>query len=148
MRRLKIFRDKNGCETKRPFGLEICQVKLRTIETGEVIKRGCGLRGLAPWDGGMRCLYCGNWIYQPEVELETLWFHFKTGRDYWRSATIGGRDYINGVPAQGQAEDLPSLLLPDLKEVRPPSWFAWYLLLDEKQFKKYLETRETAHDPF
>jgi hypothetical protein len=96
------------------------------LDSGERLKRGCGNVGLVETVSGRRCLYCGNFIYGTESTPEDLWFHFKTGREYRRAATLAGVDFINGVPVIGTAEDLPGACLADLQEILPPPWFSSY----------------------
>ncbi len=125
---------------KSAIALRRCPILFHPMESGEKIKRGCGHMGMRSGHGAWRCFYCGHYIYRNEQDLSSLWFHFKLGREFWRGITLGGRDYVNGVPVVGQAEELPAVLLGDLKEVRPPRWFAAYMVLDDPRFKKYVET--------
>ncbi len=126
--------------SENAIALRRCPILFHSTESGEKIKRGCGHMGMRSGHGAWRCFYCGHYIYRNEQNLSALWFHFKLGREFWRGITLGGRDYVNGVPVVGQAEDLPASLLGDLKEVRPPKWFAAYMVLDDQRFKQYVET--------
>ncbi|PIQ95975.1 MAG: hypothetical protein COV67_12005 [Nitrospinae bacterium CG11_big_fil_rev_8_21_14_0_20_56_8] len=119
--------------------LRQCPVRYRRIESGEVLKHGCGLWGLAPHGIGWRCLYCGNYEYEEKSTLDSLWFHFKVGREYWRPAFFGGREFVNGVPVSPPADSLPGSLARDLQENRPPRWFPLYICCEEEQFQRYLE---------
>ncbi|MFQ5443123.1 MAG: hypothetical protein ACE5EK_00775 [Nitrospinales bacterium] len=120
-------------------GLRICKDTAITLESGETIRKGCGQRGMMPFEVGWRCFYCGNYFYNSKITLEDLWLHFKILREYRAAMTIDGRDYINGIPVSGQAEDLPATLLADLVEVKPPNWFYYYVKCDEQEFEHYLK---------
>lgn len=140
MKKLAIRRTReNGSKGNYSQDLHWCKIVFKTLETGETIKRGCGNRGLVRFEAGRKCFYCGNYVYYPNLKLETLWFHFKLGREYWRAINIDGRDFVNGIPVSGRAEPLPRYLLADLLEVRPPRWFPFYLLYEEEEFTRYLE---------
>ena len=134
---IKITRKAKGADTEGRSRFGRCRIVNLRLETGENLKRGCGLSGLDEVETGWRCFYCGNHIYRSGLPLDALWSHFKTGREYWRLAHVGGRDFVNGVPVTG--DDLPPWLLVDLKEIRPPQWFAYYLIYDERDFKLYLQ---------
>lgn len=133
--KIKITRGMSGLAGRSGFGR--CRIVNLRLETGEMLKRGCGLCGLEAVETGWHCFYCGNHIYRSGLPLDALWSHFKTGREYWRAIHVGGRDFINGVPMTG--EDLPRRLLADLKEIRPPRWFAYYLIYDEQEFMRYMQ---------
>lgn len=140
MKKLTIRRTcENGSKGSYSQGLRWCKIVVMTLETGETIKRGCGNRGLVGFEAGRKCFYCGNYVYHPNLKLETLWFHFKLAREYWRAVDIDGRDFVNGIPVPGRAEPLPHYLLADLVEVQPPRWFPFYLLYEEEEFIRYLE---------
>jgi hypothetical protein len=98
-----------------------------------------GQTGLMPDEVGWSCFYCGNYIFRPAPSLHDLWFHFKVGREYWRAMSLGGDNFINGVPVSGLPDSLPRRLWGDLTETRPPKWFKYYIVYDEEQFQKYLE---------
>lgn len=107
MRRIMIKQKKKTGETN----LVRCPIVMLQLGNGETIKRGCGVFGMEMVDIGWRCIYCGNYIYCSDVQLQELWSHFKTGREYWRPLFVDGRDFINGIPISGFAEDLPVRLL-------------------------------------
>lgn len=136
MKKIRIIQDKNGASSNDK-GFSQCPIVNQRLDTGEIIKRGCGLRGLAPCPAGWHCFYCGNYIFRVGLQLSVLWMHFKTGREYWRSIYIGGINYVNGIPST--SKDLPMRLLADIREVNPPRWFAYYLIYDEPDFKRYVE---------
>ncbi len=121
-----------------------CAVTVITLETGETVKKGCGRRGLAPFEAGLKCFYCGNVQYKAGSSLDELWFHFRLGREYWRVQSSGGREYVNGVPVRGAGDGLPPECMRDLADPRPPEWFRLYVQGDENQFQQYLRNRE-AH---
>lgn len=135
--RIKVTRNRNGVDTESRSRFGRCRIVNLRLETGETLKRGCGLSGLEEVETGWRCFYCGNHIYRSGLRLEALWSHFKIGREYWRPVHVEGRDFVNGIPVTG--EDLPRRLLADLKEIRPPRWFAYYLIYDEQEFTRYLQ---------
>lgn len=120
--------------------LRFCKDMLITLESGETIQKGCGQKGMMEFEAGWRCFYCGNYLYHSEIALEDLWLHFKVQREYRAVMTIDGRDYINGVPVPGPAEDLPPSCLGDLLEIEPPDWFFHYVSCDEQEFETYLKT--------
>ncbi|MFQ5674206.1 MAG: hypothetical protein ACE5G9_14085 [Nitrospinales bacterium] len=119
-------------------GLRQCKTTFVTLDSGETLKRGCGGRGLVAFEAGWRCLYCGNYIYHARLSVDTLWFHYKLTREYWRATHRGGQEYINGIPVDGCAETLPRFLAADLREVRPPRWFRFYIVCDAEEFACYL----------
>ena len=137
MRRIMIKQSRASQE--RETTLAQCPVVMLRLDNGETIKRGCGLYGLETVDIGWRCVYCGNFIYGSDLRIQELWLHFKTGREYWRPLHVNGRDFVNGIPVSGYIDDLPGRLLSDLKEIRPPRWFAYYLISSEQEFNQYLE---------
>lgn len=140
MRRIRIARSaKRALAGGGEDGLDLCRIVTANLETGETVKRGCGRKGMEAFGAGWRCLYCGNYVYRSGAGLAELWSHFKTGREYWRATVVGGQEFVNGVPAPGGAEGLPSRLLDDLREIRPPKWFAYYLVCEERDFRRYLE---------
>ena len=117
-----------------------CPQTVTRLDSGESIRRGCGRSGLIPNEVGWKCFYCGNYVYQVSPTLDSLWFHFKVAREYWRATHRSGVNFINGVPVSGTADSLPRRLRSDLSEPRPPKWFAYYVACDEGQFQRYLET--------
>lgn len=127
-------------KSRRKTSRRKCKRFIITLETGEKIKRGCGQFGLIPNEAGWRCFYCGNFIYEKKLSLESAWFHFKIAREYWRPSIVEGRGYINGIPVAGSPDPLPRRLLGDLVETRPPRWFPYFMLYNEEQFNRYLET--------
>lgn len=116
-----------------------CEVRVLSLENGDTVKRGCGQYGLMPNEAGWSCFYCGNYIFRTAPSLYSLWFHFKVGREYWRAMSLGGENFINGVPVSGLPDSLPRRLWGDLTETRPPKWFKYFIAYDEEQFQKYLE---------
>lgn len=134
-------REETGLQNQSKRLLE-CKVRMISLENGETVKRGCGRAGLMASEVGWHCFYCGNYIYQTNPTLDALWFHFKIAREYWRAMSREDKNYINGVPVSGFPEFLPRRLLADLAEARPPKWFRFYLVYDEEQFQKYLETQD------
>ncbi|QPJ64574.1 MAG: hypothetical protein G3M78_03855 [Candidatus Nitrohelix vancouverensis] len=116
-----------------------CRIVVRKLESGEMLKRGCGQCGMIVASGGWRCLYCGNFCYQSQPDLQTLWFHFKLSREFWRVSLQRDQVYINGFPVESPADSLPGFLRGDLSEVQPPDWFREYVLGDEYQFRNFLE---------
>jgi len=123
--------------------LKRCPVTLVTLDSGEILKKGCGRRGLTPFEAGWKCFYCGNYQYAPASGLDDLWFHFRTGREYWRVQSSAGREYVNGVPVAGAGDALPAGWMRDLADPRPPEWFRVYVQCDERQFNQYLQDRES-----
>lgn len=123
-----------------------CVVVTRTLEAGDTVKRGCGNRGMVFCDVGWRCLYCGNLVYCPDTSLNSLWFHFKVGREYWRIMNRESVNYLNGIPVHGEIDPLPRFLRADLEEKQPPKWFPYFLIYDEYQFKHYLEMSRYGRD--
>ncbi len=119
----------------------ICREVHLTLQNGEVLKRGCGRRGLYPFDGGWRCFYCGRYLYESGSSLQALWFHFRLAREYWRVQSANGRDFINGVPVPGLPDPIPLCLQGDLTEPDPPEWFAVFVDEDETEFKRYLKRK-------
>lgn len=132
MKKLKLVR---VCEQKTAPSLMRCPVVILTLDNGEVIKRGCGRSGMVKYDACLRCLYCGNYLYQKVPSLDSLWFHFRWAREFWRIHNTRGRDFVNGIPVTGKAETLPASCLPDLAESRPPWWFSCYLKSSEQEFR-------------
>jgi hypothetical protein len=126
------------CHQQNSGSLGLCRQVFHLMETGEKIKRGCGRRGLMPTEVGWKCFYCGNYIYRTSTTLIQLWFHFRLAREYWRASSRGDQEFVNGVPVAGNADPLPGRLLADLDNPRPPRWFRYYILYDEKQFQDYM----------
>lgn len=137
MGKLKIGRDREGNARR---ALRRCRILFVNLANGETVKRGCGGRGLMEFGAGWKCFYCGAYVYRPKLRMESLWFHFKMGREYWRMAFINGWEYINGVPVVAPAEHLPQDLLADLAEIQRPAWFDFYVMYEEEEFKRYLKT--------
>jgi len=109
------------------------------LDSGEVVKRGCGMRGLFPMEGGWRCFYCGHYLYDPTPQPESMWFHFRWAREFWRVQNDRGRDFVNGMPVAGRGDTLPVRLVRDLAEKDPPEWFHQFLVMEEKEFTQYLD---------
>ncbi len=123
-----------------------CRPKSIVLENGEKLKRGCGRVGLIPDAVGWKCFYCGNFVYQKQIPLDVLWFHFKTAREYWRVMSRQDKNFVNGVPVAGPADALPSALKRDLMEVHPPQWFLYFVLQDESEFQHYLQRKGIDDD--
>jgi hypothetical protein len=124
----------------KPGRRMLCEVRIIALESGETVKRGCGQTGLTPSAVGWSCFYCGNYIFRAQPSLYDLWFHFKMGREYWRAMSLGGENFINGVPVAGLPDSLPRRLWADLTETQPPKWFKYFITFDEEQFQQYIET--------
>ena len=139
-----VYQTGSRIPQKKSGRLRLCVVKIKQLETGEQIRRGCGFRGMVDCGVGWHCLYCGNIVYLPESSLGSLWFHFKTGREYWTATHQYAQDYVNGIPVDSPVDIIPRSLLADLDEPLPPDWFFCYVVYDEDQFMKYLETRVNA----
>jgi hypothetical protein len=121
-----------------------CPVTVVTLASGENIKRGCGRPGMVEFGACLRCLYCGNYLYKKSSSLESMWFHFRWAREFWRIHNTHGRDFVNGVPVMGNAETLPSSFLPDLAESKPPRWFSYFLKYSAQEFQEYLINLKTG----
>ncbi len=132
---MRLVKSKLKKNTPRLFR---CPVVIITLANGEVMKRGCGRRGMAAFDAGLRCLYCGNYIYKKAPSLESMWFHFRWAREFWKIHNDQGREYVNGIPVTGQAESLPASCLSDLAESQPPWWFPYYLKYGDREFREYM----------
>ncbi|MDH5764078.1 MAG: hypothetical protein OEZ51_13985 [Nitrospinota bacterium] len=135
MKKLKVVKTAGSKSDQRLFR---CPVVVIPLAGREVIKRGCGRLGMTEFDAGRRCLYCGNYIYRKTASVESMWFHFRWAREYWRTHNTQGRDFVNGVPVSGRAESLPSSCLSDLSESRPPRWFPYFLSHSDREFHEYL----------
>lgn len=135
MRKLKLV--KTQIKNTAPC-LVRCPVVVITLANGEVTKRGCGQRGMSEFDAGLRCIYCGNYIYKKAPSLESMWFHFRWAREFWKIHHDHGRDFVNGIPVVGRAETLPASCLSDLAEFRPPRWFSYFLKYSDREFQEYL----------
>ncbi|MCA9482965.1 MAG: hypothetical protein KC553_04470 [Nitrospina sp.] len=122
-------------------GFRLCREVRLTLQNGEVLKRGCGRRGLYPFDGGWRCFYCGRYLYESVPSLQAMWFHFRLAREYWRVQSANGRDFINGVPVPGLPDPVPQALQSDLSEPDPPEWFSVFVESEEAEFKRYLKQK-------
>jgi hypothetical protein len=141
MKKLKLVRIK---EKKAAPGLMRCPVAVITLANGENIKRGCGRSGMAEFGACLRCLYCGNYLYKKSSSLESMWFHFRWAREFWRIHNTHGRDFVNGVPVTGKAETLPSSCLSDLGESKPPRWFPYFLKYSDQEFREYMFNLKTG----
>ncbi|NIP99026.1 MAG: hypothetical protein GWM98_00175, partial [Nitrospinaceae bacterium] len=124
MRKLRLVRKREG---ESPSRLYRCPVVMVTLQSGEAVKRGCGQQGMTEFGAGLRCFYCGQYIYRKQSSEESLWFHFRWAQEFRRFQTSQGRDYLNGIPQRGPAGSLPPGLRADLGEPRPPGWFAPFL---------------------
>ncbi len=124
-----------------PRGFRKCPVTQVRLQGGEMLKRGCGRRGMSRFDAGWHCFYCGRYLYERGPELKALWFHFRLAREYWRVQHSAGRDFVNGMPVPGLADPLPPGLWADLAEPEPPLWFGVFVQSEEEEFRHYLETR-------
>ncbi|KMP10755.1 hypothetical protein UR09_03060 [Candidatus Nitromaritima sp. SCGC AAA799-A02] len=145
MKKLRVIRNKSFESPRYERGqLQVCVIENKKLETGERLRRGCGFRGMVDCSVGRHCLYCGNIIYYPDSNLGSLWFHFKTGREYWKASHRHTQDFINGIPVDAPVERIPRSLLSDLDEPAPPDWFFYYVVYDEDRFLKYLESRAHA----
>ena len=141
MKKLKLVR----MSTKKAApGLRRCPVAVIALASGENIKRGCGRSGMVEFGACLRCLYCGNYLYKKSSSLESMWFHFRWAREFWRIHNTHGRDFVNGVPVLGKAETLPSSCLPDLAESKPPRWFPYFLKYSDEEFRKYMFNLKTG----
>lgn len=146
MKKLVITRHlENDSRKALHTGFRRCKTAFVVLESGEILKRGCGGLGVVRFEAGWKCLYCGNYSYGCSLTLETLWTHFKIAREYWRAMTLNGREYINGMPVAGYAESLPRFLLADLLELQPPYWFRFYVSYGEGEFADYLITLKERH---
>lgn len=141
MKKLRLVKNhlKNG--NRRLYR---CPVVIFTLVDGEVMKRGCGRVGMSEFDGGLRCLYCGNYRYKSAPSLESMWFHFRWAREFWKSHNRLGRDFVNGTPVSGRGDSLPSSCLSDLSESRPPGWFAHFLKYNDQEFRDYMFNSKTG----
>ena len=141
MRKLKLV--KTG-KKKMAQQLFLCPVVTLTLANGEVLKRGCGRSGMSEFGACFRCLYCGNYLYKKTPSLESMWFHFRWAREFWRAHNNHGRDFVNGVPVAGKAETLPSPCLPDLAEPKPPRWFPYFLKYSDQEFREHMLNLKTG----
>ncbi len=141
MKKLKLVRIS---EKKASPRLMRCPLVIITLANGEVIKRGCGRSGMSEFDAFLRCLYCGNYLYQKSPSLESMWFHFRWAREFWRIHNTHGRDFVNGMPVMGKAETLPASCLLDLAESKPPRWFPYFLKYSEQEFQEYMFNLKTG----
>ncbi len=142
---MRIVRQSQRPQFNRSAWL-LCRERDIALESGETLRRGCGRVGLVPGQAGWSCFYCGNYVYQKDLPLDVLWFHFKTAREYWRVMSQQDRHFVNGVPVTGPADALPAALKRDLMEVHPPKWFLYFVLYDEFEFKQYLERMGIDHE--
>jgi hypothetical protein len=141
MKKLKLVRIS---EKKAAPRLMRCPVVVLTLANGEVIKRGCGRSGMSEFEACLRCLYCGNYLYKKTPSLESMWFHFRWAKEFWRIHNTHGRDFVNGIPVMGKAETLPSSCLADLAESRPPRWFPHFLKYSDQEFREYMFNLKTG----
>lgn len=141
MKKLKLVKTSERQGTKPLF---LCPVVTITLANGEVLKRGCGRSGMSEFDACLRCMYCGNYLYEKAPSLESLWFHFRWAREFWRIHNTHGRDFVNGVPIAGKAETLPSSCLQDLAEFKPPRWFPYFLKYNDQEFQEYMFNSKTG----
>ncbi len=141
MKKLKLVKTSGKKATQRLFR---CPVVVLTLANGEVVKRGCGRAGMSEFDACLRCLYCGNYLYKKAPSLESMWFHFRWAREFWRIHNNHGRDFVNGIPVMGKAETLPSSCLPDLAESKPPWWFPYFLKYSDQEFREYMFNLKTG----
>ncbi|MDH3257182.1 MAG: hypothetical protein OEM27_06160 [Nitrospinota bacterium] len=141
MKKLKLVRTREKKAAQRLFR---CPVVVITLASGEVIKRGCGRSGMSEFGACLRCLYCGNYLYKKAPSLESLWFHFRWAREFWRIHNTQGRDFVNGIPVRGTAETLPTACLADLAESRPPRWFPHFLKYSDQEFRDYMLNLKTG----
>ncbi len=144
MEKIRITRsspDHNVCIGK---GLKLCLPVTFVLESGETLQRGCGSNGLHKTEVGWHCFYCGNYLYLRKPSIQSLWFHFKVGREYWRTMLSRDRVFINGLPVTGLPDSLPRSLMSDLLEPAPPAWFSYFIFYDGSQFIKYLENYKYA----
>lgn len=144
MHKIRVIRSSNVGRQVTKGRLKVCIPASFVLESGESVRRGCGRSGLYKTNVGWHCFYCGNYLYSSAPSLKALWFHFRVGRDYWRTMFSRDMIYINGVPVSGLADGLPKSLFSDLLEPNPPSWFTYFIFYDRDQFSKYLETRENG----
>ncbi len=141
MKKLKLVKTIGKKAAQRLFR---CPVVVITLANGEVIKRGCGRSGMSEVDACLRCLYCGNYLYKKAPSLESMWFHFRWAREFWKIHNNYGRDFVNGVPVSGKAETLPSSCLSDLVEPKPPRWFSYFLKYSDQEFREYIFNLKTG----
>ncbi len=135
VKQLRIIKTRVKPTSRRLFQ---CPVVVITLANGEVLKRGCGRSGMSEFGACLRCLYCGNYLYKKSSSLESMWFHFRWAREFWKSHNTHGRDFVNGVPVSGKPETLPSACISDLAESRPPRWFPYYLKYSDREFRDYM----------
>ena len=135
VKQLRIIKSRVKTATRQLFQ---CPVVVITLANGEVIKRGCGRSGMSEFGACLRCLYCGNYLYRKSASLESMWFHFRWAREFWRVNNTGGREFVNGIPVSGKAETLPSSCVSDLAESSPPRWFPYYLKYNAREFRDYM----------
>jgi len=141
VKQLRIVKTRRKTSSQRLFQ---CPVVVITLANGEVIKRGCGWSGMSESGACLRCLYCGNYLYKKTPSLESMWFHFRWAREFWRSHNTQGRDFVNGVPVSGKAETLPASCLSDLAESKPPRWFPYFLKYSDQEFRDYMFNHKTG----
>lgn len=145
MKKLRVVRRRDSFGLNSNGGyFRTCVVEEIILESGERLKRGCGVRGMVDSGIGSHCLICGNNIFHSDSKLDSLWFYFKTGREYWKASHRFCQDYINGIPVDHPVDRIPKSLLADLDEPDPPDWFFYYIVYDEDRFIKYLENHSHA----
>lgn len=101
--------------------LKKCPVRIMTTEFGERVKHGCGAYGLIPQVGGLRCFYCGNYVFGNLSGAES-WRLFNYGREFWKRINVAGIDYINGIRVDGP-DPAPADVLNFKNELTPPATF-------------------------
>lgn len=144
MDKIRITRSLQNQNACMETGLKLCLPVNFVLESGETIRRGCGSHGLYKTEVGWHCFYCGNYLYLQKPSIKSLWFHFKVGREYWRTMFSRDRIFINGLPVAGLPDSLPGRLVSDLLEPAPPSWFSYFIFYDGTQFKQYMENYKYA----
>ncbi len=141
MKKLRLVKNKLKKNTPKLFR---CPVVIITLVNSEVMKRGCGRFGMSEFDAGWRCLYCGNYMYKQAPSLESMWFHFRWAREFWKVHSGQAYDFVNGIPVTGRAESLPSSCLSDLAEFRPPRWFPYFLKYSDREFQEYMLDKKSC----
>jgi len=141
IRKLKLVKERGRPVKRRLYR---CPVVVLTLADGQTVKRGCGCVGMAEIDGGLRCLVCGNYRYQSRPSVESMWFHFRWAREYWRTHHLGGHDFVNGMPVAGRGDPLPPACLSDLGESHPPGWFPRFMTCGEQEFETYMSNRKSG----
>ncbi len=141
MKKLKVVKISGKKAAQRLFQ---CPVVVITLANGEVLKRGCGRSGMSEFGVCLRCLYCGNYLYKKSPSLESMWFHFRWAREFWKIHNTQGRDFVNGVPVMRKVDTLPYYCLADLAESRPRQWFPHFLKYSDQEFREYMFNLKTG----